>query len=135
MPTFSDTESIWQWLVALVDLIAIYLLYWGGMVIGLIPMIQGWYVWLGICYILVFIFYPPMAHMRLAKAAHVATHALLSSIAIFGLYALSFPFGGKCDSHITKACINTAYRPAVLIIIPDIIKIIPQEPVTCLYRF
>ena len=89
MPTFSDTESLWQWLVALVDLIAIYLLYWAGMAIGVIPMIQGWYVWLGICYILVFFFYPPMAHLRLAKAAHVANHALWSSVAIFVLYGLA----------------------------------------------
>lgn len=89
MPTFSDTESLWQWLVALVDLIVIYLLYWAGMAIGVIPMIQGWYVWLGICYILVFFFYPPMAHLRLAKAAHVANHALWSSVAIFVLYGLA----------------------------------------------
>lgn len=89
MPTFSDTESLWQWLVALVDLIAIYLLYWACMAIGVIPMIQGWYVWLGICYILVFFFYPPMAHLRLAKAAHVANHALWSSVAIFVLYGLA----------------------------------------------
>ncbi len=89
MPTFSETESLWRWLVALVDLIAIYLLYWGGMVIGMIPMIPGWYVWLGICYIVVFVFYPPMAHLPLAKAAHVATHSLWSSIALYGLYALA----------------------------------------------
>ena len=89
MPTFSDTESAWKWLVAFIDLLAIYLLYWGGMVVGVIPMIQGWYVWLGICYLLVFIFYPPMAHLRLAKAAQVAQHALWSSVAMFLLYILA----------------------------------------------
>ena len=89
MPTFSDTESAWKWLVALIDLLAIYLLYWGGMVVGVIPMIQGWYVWLGICYFLVFIFYPPMAHLRLAKAAQVAQHAFWSSVAMFLLYILA----------------------------------------------
>lgn len=89
MPTFADTESVWRWVVALVDLLVIYLLYWGGMTIGMIPMIQGWYVWLGICYIIVFIIYPPMAHMPLAKAAQIANHALLSSVLIFGLYTLA----------------------------------------------
>lgn len=87
MPTFADTESVWRWVVALIDLLVIYLLYWGGMAIGMIPMIQGWYVWLGICYFFVFIIYPPMAHMPLAKAAQIANHALWSSIMIFGLYA------------------------------------------------
>ena len=89
MPTFAETESLWRWLIALVDLIVIYLLYWGGMAIGVIPMIQGWYVWLGICYIVVFIIYPPVAHMPLSKAAHVANNALWSSLALFGLYALA----------------------------------------------
>ena len=89
MPTFSDTESAWKWLVALIDLIAIYLLYWGGMVMGVIPMIQGWYVWLGICYIFVFLIYPPMAHQRLVKATQVATHALWSSVMMFLLYVLA----------------------------------------------
>ena len=42
MPTFSETESVWRWVVALVDLLVIYLLYWGGMTIGMIPLIQGW---------------------------------------------------------------------------------------------
>ena len=89
MPTFADTESVWRWVVALVDLLVIYLLYWGGMTIGMIPMIQGWYVWLGICYIIVFIIYPPMAHMPLAKAAQIANHALWSSVMIFGMYTLA----------------------------------------------
>lgn len=89
MPTFAESESLWRWLVALVDLLIIYLLYWGGMAVGMIPMIQGWYVWLGICYIIVVIFYPPMAHMPLAKAAQIANHALWSSILLFGLYALA----------------------------------------------
>ena len=89
MPSFSDTESAWKWLVALIDLIAIYLLYWGGMVVGVIPVIQGWYVWLGICYIFVFLIYPPMAHQRLAKATQVATHALWSSAMMFLLYVLA----------------------------------------------
>lgn len=89
MPTFAETESIWRWVVALVDLLLIYLLYWGGMAVGMIPIIQGWYVWLGICYIFVFIIYPPMAHMPLAKAAQIANHALWSSVMIYGLYALA----------------------------------------------
>ena len=89
MPTFTDSESLWRWLVAWVDMIVIYLLYWGGMAVGMIPMIQGWYVWLGICYIFVAIFYPPMAHLPLTKAAQIANHALLSSILLFGLYALA----------------------------------------------
>lgn len=89
MPTFTDTESAWKWLVALIDLLAIYLCYWGGMVMGIIPMIQGWYVWLGICYLFVFIVYPPMAHLRLAKATQVARHALWSSIMMFLLYILA----------------------------------------------
>lgn len=89
MPTFADTESVWRWVVALVDLLVIYLLYWGGMTVGMIPMIQGWYVWLGICYFIVFFIYPPMAHMPLAKAAQIANHALWSSVMIFGLYALA----------------------------------------------
>lgn len=89
MPTFSKTESLWQWLVAFVDMLVIYLLYWGGMAVGMIPEIQGWYVWLGICYVVVFLFYPPMAHMPLSKAAHVANHALWSSVLLFGVYALA----------------------------------------------
>ena len=89
MPTFTDTESVWKWLVALIDLIALYLFYWGGMAVGMIPMIQGWYVWLGICYLIVFVFYPPMAHLRLSKAAQVANHALWSSILVFMLYVLA----------------------------------------------
>ena len=89
MPTFSDTESLWRWLVALVDLLVIYLFYWGGMAIGMIPMIQGWYVWLGICYVLVFVFYPPMAHLPLTKATQVANHSLWSSVLLFLLYVLT----------------------------------------------
>ena len=89
MPTFSDTESIWRWLVSLVDILFIYLFYWGMMTIGVIPLVQGWYVWLGICYVLVNIFYPPMAHLRSAKAAQVANHSLWSSIALFVLYVLA----------------------------------------------
>lgn len=89
MPTFSDTESVWKWLITLVDLIVIYLFYWGGMALGMIPMIQGWYVWLGICYIVVTIIYPPMAHLPLSKAAQIANHALWSSVLLFVLYALA----------------------------------------------
>lgn len=89
MATFTDTESVWRWLINLVDLIVIYLFYWGGMAIGLIPMIQGWYVWLGICYVIVVIFYPPMAHLRLSKAAEIANHALWSSVLLFLLYVLA----------------------------------------------
>lgn len=89
MSTFSETESVWRWLITLVDLIFIYLFYWGGMAIGIIPMIQGWYVWLGICYVIVIIFYPPMAHLRLSKAAQIANHALWSSVLLFLLYVLA----------------------------------------------
>ena len=100
MPTFTETESVWRWVVALVDLLVIYLLYWGGMTVGMIPMIQGWYVWLGICYIVVFVIYPPMAHLPLAKAAKIATHALWSSLLLFALYVLAICgiclFCGQC---------------------------------------
>lgn len=89
MPTFSDNESLWRWLVSLVDLLLIYLLYWGWMMLGVIPPIAGWFVWLGICYMFINLLYPPMAHMRLAKAAQVANHALFSSIMVMGLYVLA----------------------------------------------
>ncbi len=89
MQSFSDTESLWKWLITLVDLLFIYLFYWGGMAIGIIPMIQGWYVWLGICYIFVVLFFPPMAHLPLAKAAQIASHTLRSSVLLFVLYVLA----------------------------------------------
>lgn len=88
MPTLSNSEKLWRWLVTAIGMLFIYLYYWLFLWFELIPEVQGWYVILPVCYMVVDLCYPPLAHTRLAKATEVAQHALWTSIWLVAVYSL-----------------------------------------------
>lgn len=78
MTPFTQTEKIWQCVIAVVDILLLNLLYFVMSLLGTLPQIEHSYVLLNLSYIITICFLPPRAQKVFLRAEHVAARVIRS---------------------------------------------------------